>query len=146
MTTKAFQDMNADERIELTQRLRHDVITKLTTDEAGAVAIPMDKDSLYLIRDFLGDTTKIELNKKRFDLDTMVAENDAKAAELLETVVSQFTSPTRGGQRTGSVPKPDLSMMPSFEVSDGEKSDVGDTVDIDQINDTGRTHFKGPTP
>lgn len=146
MTTKAFQDMNADERIELTQRMRHDVITKLTTDEAGAVSIPMDKDSLYLIRDFLGDTTKIELNKKRFDLDTMVAENDAKAAELLETVMGQFTSPTRGAVRTGAVPKPDLAMMPSFEVSEGEKSEVGDTVDIDQINDTGRTYFKGPTP
>ena len=143
MTTKTFQDMNSDERIEFTQRMRHDVIMNLTTDESGKQCIPMDKDSLYLIRDFLGDTTKIELNKKRFDLDTVIAENDAKAAELLETVVSQFSSPTRGGMKTGTVPKPDLSMLPNFEVSDGERSDVGDTVDIDQINDTGRSHFKG---
>ena len=137
--------MTSDERIEFTQRMRHDVIVNLTTTEDGKQCIPMDKDSLYLIRDFLGDTTKIELNKKRFDLDTAIAENDAKAAELLETVVSQFSSPTRSGVKTGNVPKPDLSQIPAFEITTGETSEVGDTVDIDSINDAGRAHFKGLT-
>lgn len=143
MTTKAFQDMSPDERIEFTQRMRHDVLVNLTTAEDGKVCIPTDKDSLYLIRDFLGDTSKIELNKKRFDLDTVIAENDAKAAELLETVVGQFSSPTRQGTKTGTIPKPDASQIPNFEITAGEVSDVGDTVDIDRINDAGRLQFKG---
>ena len=141
--SKPFEEMSPDERLEFSQSVRHDVVNCLITDSEGKRRIDYDKDRLYLLSEFLKGSEKVELTKKRMDVDTAISENDRKAAEILESVIARST----GVDRTQPAPRrelvPDASKLPKFELTAGETSSVGDVVDLEAITQEGRRHFKG---
>lgn len=145
MSEKAFKDMTSDDRLEFNQQLRHDVITKLTTNLEGAREVPTDKDTLTFVQGFLKDSDRTELTKKRLDLDETIAENDALAATLLENVINRYTRPDRIKRGEHAGPQADASLLPAYTLTEGERSEVGDDVDIDRIKALGRAHYKGET-
>ncbi len=143
MIQKPFEEMSPDERLEFSQGVRHDVINTLITNGQGKREIDYDKDKLYLLSEFLKGSEKVELTKKRMDVDTAISENDRKAAEILESVIAR----SAGVDRTQPAPRreiqADVSKLPRFDLTDGETSGVGDIVDLDDIKAKGRDHFKG---
>ena len=143
MTEKPFAEMSADERLEFSQGVRHDVVNCLITNEEGKRKIEYDKDKLYLLSEFLKGSEKVELTKKRMDVDTAISENDRKAAEILEAVVARQSGIDRNQPAPRRDIMPDVSKLPKFELTDGETSGVGDTVDLEAITAEGRKFYKG---
>lgn len=143
MTEKPFAEMSADERLEFSQGVRHDVVNCLITNSEGKRAIDYDKDRLYLLSEFLKGSEKVELTKKRMDVDTAISENDRKAAEILEAVISRQGAVDRNQPAPRRDIHADASKLPRFELTNGETSGVGDTVDLAAITAEGRKFYKG---
>lgn len=134
-----------DDRLLQNQTLRHDIINHLISDKDGKRNIPDDLDALTLVKSLLKDSDSSVFTKKRLTVDEIGAENDRRAAELLDQVLNRAPRIDRNAER--SVRGPDISrgQLPDFNLTQGETSQVGDVVDLDQIVAEGRAKLKGIT-
>lgn len=132
-----------DARLEENQKLRHDVIKHLLTDGNGKRAIPNDADALQLVKGLLKDSDSSVFTKKRLTVDSANAENDRLAAELLDNMINRAKRTRRDDFVSGKGPDLNAGKLPDFSLTEGEISQVGDTVDLDQIMATGRATLKG---
>lgn len=147
MVTKDISQLTGDERLELNQIIRHDLIVAQITDSAGEKRIPTDKDSVYMLVALLKDSDKSEQTKKKMVIDTVNAETDRLAAQTLDRVLSR-QSPTRHGAVEGDVrdvtpPKAVGDSLPTYSIPKSIYEEVGTQVDINAIQAEGRAHFKG---
>lgn len=143
---KDFSQLNGDERLELNQIIRHDLITAQITDSSGAKRIPTDKDSVYMLVALLKDSDKSEHTKKKLVIDTANAETDRIAAQTLERIMAR-QSPTRHNGEApsgnGEGPKAVGDKLPTYAIPESIYEEVGTQVDINAIQAEGRAHFKG---
>ena len=132
-----------DERLLQNQALRHDIITHLISDKDGKRHIPDDLDALTLVKSLLKDSDASVFTKKRLTVDEAGVENDRRAAELLEQVMSRAPRIDRNAERSRRGPDISRGELPNFSLTNGETSQVGDVVDLDRIVADGRATLKG---
>lgn len=147
MDIKDISQLTGDQRLELNQIIRHDLITAQITDSAGVKRIPTDKDSVYMLVALLKDSDKSEQTKKKMVIDTANAETDRIAAQTLDRIMSRQT-PTRHISIEGEVrevvpPKAVGDALPTYSIPISIYEDVGTQVDINAIQAEGRAYFKG---
>lgn len=136
--------VNQDEvRLSDNQTIRHDIINHLITDTDGVRRIPDDLDALNVVKGLLKDSDSSVFTKKRLSVDEVGAENDRRAAELLEQVMNRVPRTDRRAASTGKGPDLNRGDLPSFSLTEGETSQVGDVVDLDQITAESRRILKG---
>lgn len=143
-----ISNLSGDERLELNQIIRHDLIVAQITDSGGAKRIPTDKDSVYMLATLLKDSDKSEQTKKKLVVASVSAEADLLAAQTLDRIMSR-QSPTRHGAVDGEVvressgPKAVGNELPTYAIPKSIYEEVGTQVDINAITAEGRAHFKG---
>lgn len=131
-----------DDVIDFNIKLRHDVAVELTTDSDGKQRIPKDTETLNALRGFLKDNDSSVFTKRRLNVDEVNAENDARAAELLETMIGK-AGLKRPEEATGRGPDLDRAKLPEFDITEEVTSSVGNDVDLDQIEADARAKLKG---
>lgn len=137
---------NDDDLLDFNMRLRHDVALDLTTNSDGKRAIPKDNETLNTLRGFLKDNDSSVFTKRRLNVDEIDAENDARAADLLETMMSKATGIGKRdnqGEATGKGPDLGRAKLPEFDITDDVTSAVGNEVDLDEITSVARSQLKG---
>lgn len=138
------RDVDPDQkRLEENQAIRHDIITHLITDSSGNKSIPIDSDTLNVVKGLLKDSDSSVFTKKRLSVDEVGAENDRRAAELLDQVLNRVPRIDRNAASVGSGPNLSRGQLPTFSLTEGETSQVGDVVDLDEILAHGRKVMKG---
>lgn len=143
-----ISNMSGDDRLELNQIIRHDLIVAQITDSAGVKRIPTDKDSVYMLATLLKDSDKSEHTKKKLVVASVSAEADLLAAQTLDRIMSR-QSPTRHGNHDGDTPRdvtPPKAVgkeLPTYTIPKSIYEEVGTQVDINAITADGRAHFKG---
>lgn len=137
--------MKDEEYLDFNQRLRHDVVVHLTTSEAGDKRIPGDNESLNVLKGFLKDSDSSVFNKRRVMVEEAGVENDKRAADIIESALGQLSRNGRDGEvdNRATGPVVDESQLPKFDITEGAMSQVGDAVDLDQVQRDGRRIRKG---
>lgn len=137
--------MKDEDYLDHNQRLRHDIVVHLTTSESGDKRIPGDNETLNTLKGFLKDSDSSVFNKRRVMVEEAGVENDKRAADIIESALGQLTRNGRDGdvdaRSTG--PVIDESQLPNFDITEGAMSQVGDAVDLDQVQRDGRRIRKG---
>lgn len=137
--------MKDEDYLDFNQKLRHDVVVHITTNEEGAKRIPSDSESLNVLKGFLKDSDSSVFGKRRVMVEEAGVENDKRAADIIESALGQLSRNGRDGdidaRSTG--PVIDESQLPKFDITDGALTQVGDAVDLDQVQRDGRRVRKG---
>lgn len=141
LTDRITDDQHLDNNIVL----RHDIVKALITDSDGKQNLRLDKDTVLSVRGLLKDNDSSIYTKRRLNVDELGAENNKRAAELIENILKERTTGTRDNtsKMTRNGPVVDASKMPKFEITPGALSNVGNTVDLTAIQAEGRSVRKG---
>lgn len=137
--------MKDEDYLEFNQKLRHDVVVHLTTKEDGTASLPSDNESLNTLKGFLKDSDSSVFGKRRVMVEEAGVENDKRAADIIESALGQLSRNGRDGvtDQRQSGPVIDESQLPNFEITEGALTQVGDAVDLDQVQREGRRVRKG---
>jgi len=123
--------MNDEDYLEFGQRLRHDIVTNLTTDSSGLKRLPIDTETLTVIKGMLKDSDSSVFTKRRVMVDEASVENDKRAADIVEATLNRLTRHKRDPEKlVGSGPVIDENLLPKFDIESGATSEVGDSVDF----------------
>jgi len=140
-------DVSIDDNVlSFGQSMRHDLVVNMTTDSGGKKRLPHDPESVNAIRGLLKDSDSSVFTKRRVMTEEASAENDKRAADILERVLDGAHRSTRDATEYVSGrdgPNMDASRLPKFDIEAGAVSDVGDVVDLDDIIKKGRQVRKG---
>lgn len=137
-----------DQRLEMAQMMRHDLVTHLTTNEAGKRQLPHDPETVNSIKGLLKDMDSSVYTKRRLTVEETAVENDKKAAELLSTISKQIGGPKRlddviEGEFEAIGPNLDDIDLPEFDIPETALAVECAEINVEDIITSERRKRKG---
>lgn len=137
-----------DTRLELAQVMRHDLVTHLTTNEAGKRSLPHDPETVNALKGLLKDMDSSIFTKRRLTVEATAVENDKLAAELLSTISKKIGGPQRFDDviegEVVSGPNLDNLQLPVFDIPPEALEVECQDINVEAIISSERRKRKGP--
>lgn len=144
--TDEVKVVGGESELDFNQAIRHDVVVALITDTDGKRRIPMDKDSLHLLSQFLKDGDSTIIKRSRLGLDSKIADDNNALAATLIAKINEDDSPRRAeppAKDKNRRPVLDEKLLPTVDMPATILEPVGKEVDLDEVTRLGRSHYKG---